>query len=235
MTAPEHDKALLGAYVLGTLSPEETQAIEQHVASCPECRQELADLAVLKDMMGEVPPEAFLDGPPEGGDLLLQRTLRQVRAEKSTVTRRRGFLVAAALVLVAALGLGGGVLLGQGTSAQPPSASPATTTLPVNAKQGVATNASSGAHMTATVIPAAGWVRIQVQVSAGIAAGERCKLLVVSKSGESTQFGGWQVSPTLAQKGVTLDGTALIAPDDISSVQVVTDTGQTLLSAPIPA
>ncbi|MEU4745993.1 zf-HC2 domain-containing protein, partial [Actinosynnema sp. NPDC023658] len=73
-----HDPQLLGAYVLGVLDEPEARAVEDHLASCPRCRAELADLRVMEEAMGDVPAEALLDGPPEGGDLLLQRTLRQV-------------------------------------------------------------------------------------------------------------------------------------------------------------
>ena len=41
----------------------------------------------MTDLLGEVPPEAFLEGPPDG-DLVLQRTLRQIRAETAAERRR---------------------------------------------------------------------------------------------------------------------------------------------------
>jgi hypothetical protein len=69
-----------------------------------------------------VPAEAFLDGPPADGDLLLQRTLREVRAGHLTgavptaaVPPRSGrsrWLLAAAAVVIAAAGVGAGILVG---------------------------------------------------------------------------------------------------------------------------
>ena len=82
----EHQTEALGAYVLNTLDEQEAREVNEHVAQCTECRTELDELIAMRDMLGEVPPEAFLDGPPEGGDLLLQRTLRQVRGETKSAS-----------------------------------------------------------------------------------------------------------------------------------------------------
>lgn len=42
----DHDyyRELLGAYALGTLEPDERQELEEHLATCSECREELAML-----------------------------------------------------------------------------------------------------------------------------------------------------------------------------------------------
>ena len=84
----EHDPSRLGAYSLGALEPDEVREIDEHLAGCAECRQELAELDEMKEFLGEVPPEAFLDGPPADGDLLLQRTLREVRSTAAASARR---------------------------------------------------------------------------------------------------------------------------------------------------
>src|SRR2546423_12379586 len=91
----EHDRSPLAAYVLGGLSDEEKAALDAHLAGCDECRAELTELSELEAMLGEVPPEAFLDGPPDGGDLLLQRTLRQGRKERGQAGRPPRLPVAA--------------------------------------------------------------------------------------------------------------------------------------------
>ncbi len=102
-----HDPEELGAHVLGLLDPAQSRAVEEHLAGCPECRREWEELFEMVDLLDDVPPEAFLDGPPDGGDLLLQRTLRQVREEAGARRRRRALaLVGAAAVALAAV-LGG--------------------------------------------------------------------------------------------------------------------------------
>ena len=235
MTAPEHDKALVGAYVLGVLSPEETASAEAHLDSCPECRRELADLRLLHEELGEVPPEAFLDGPPEGGDLLLQRTLREVRSISSRQRTWGGSLAAAGLVAVVALSIGAGVLIGNQSSPGNTGgvAAPTETPLPSGTKHSANVDPVTGAHLAATVIPVGGWVKLEVQAS-DIAPGQRCKLFVTSKSGEQQQFGGWLVGPNATPgKTITLDGSALMSINDVAAVSVVNDKGQVLVNAPV--
>ncbi len=115
----EHERTQLGAYALGALEPHEARELDEHLATCPECRAELAELEEMKQFLGEVPPEAFLDGPPEDGDLLLQRTLREVRETTPVRKKRTPWLLLAAAVVVVAGALGGGVLIGRQTVGEP--------------------------------------------------------------------------------------------------------------------
>lgn len=43
-----------GVYVLGALSPAQRQAYERHLSTCPECRAEVGDLAILPGLMGRL-------------------------------------------------------------------------------------------------------------------------------------------------------------------------------------
>jgi anti-sigma factor RsiW len=231
MNGPEpHQTEALGAYTLGALDEQETADVRDHLAHCAQCRAELEAVNVMAETLGEIPPEAFLDGPPDGGDLLLQRTLRTVRAERSSTTRGLRVVGSAAAAVAVVLAVGGGVLLGEhGGAGQNVSAPPtATSTLVPGTK--VISGESSGVRLTATITPASGWVRVNASVT-GIPAGERCQLIVVSRSGEQQVAGGWLVSPKLAANGVNLDGSALIAPDQVASVQVRTVTGHTFVIA----
>src|SRR3954451_13543024 len=234
----DHDRELFGAYALGVLDPDEKHAIDEHVASCPDCRQDLAELVEMKDSLGDVPPEAFLDGPPEGGDLLLQRTLRVVRDDKSQASRQRFTLMAAGVVALAVVAAGAGVFVGRGTQSNvvappPPTATaPATATPPAGVRTVSATDAGTGAAIDATVTPAAGWVRVHADVS-GIKAGKRCQLIVTSKRGEQVVAGSWLVSAKGESDGTKLDGAALVASTDVAAVEVVTFEGERLVSAPV--
>ncbi|MFE2147373.1 zf-HC2 domain-containing protein, partial [Streptomyces sp. NPDC059456] len=89
MNRQRHEEELLGPYVLGVLEAEDVRRVEEHMSGCVHCREEVAALREMEAALGEVPAEAFLDGPPQGGDLLLQRTLRQVRSEAAGDRRRR--------------------------------------------------------------------------------------------------------------------------------------------------
>ncbi|WP_187405622.1 anti-sigma factor, partial [Streptomyces sp. WAC05950] len=97
MNRQRHEEELLGPYVLGVLDAEEVRRIEGHMSGCVQCREEVAALREMEAALGEVPEEAFLDGPPQGGDLLLQRTLRQMRGERAGAARRRAGLTGLAV------------------------------------------------------------------------------------------------------------------------------------------
>src|SRR5262249_8106896 len=220
MSEQVHDRELLGAYVLGVLDPDEVHAVDAHISSCAECRQDLAGLREMKDSLGDVPPEAFLDGPPEGGDLLLQRILREVRRANAHAARQRLALVAAGVVALVTVAAGAGVLAGRGSAPRHdevlptvPATVPATTATtapptPPGVRTVSATDPRTGAKITATVTPAAGWVRVHADVG-GIPAGKRCELVVVPRSGAPVVAGSWLVSPKGAKDGTSLDGSAL--------------------------
>lgn len=161
-----HATDQLGAYALGVLDDDEWAAVHAHVEGCETCRREVGELRATEELLGEVPPEAFLDGPPQGGDLLLQRTLQQVREEGAARERRRRVLWSLVAALVAIAALGGGAWAGR-SSAPSASAAAAPPPSPVStppAVSGASTNEATGASMNVTVRPAAGWVRLSATV-----------------------------------------------------------------------
>lgn len=112
----EHEVDLAGAYVLGALSPEEEQDFRSHLRECEECRQEVAELRAVVDVL----PLAVQAAEPPAD--LKRRILSAVTTEPeeppqqpvpipSSKPRHRWFtapsavLLAAALVLAAGLGL----------------------------------------------------------------------------------------------------------------------------------
>src|SRR5262249_20335226 len=154
---------------------------------CATCRLELVELEAVRDVLDDVPPEALLHGPPDA-DLVLQRTLRRVRAERVAGVRQQRSLVVAAALGVLAGAVGGRVAIGRGTSGpaiqsapQPPAAT--TPAAVPGARVGSTVNPKTNVRLTASLIPAAGWVRVNASVH-GIAAGENCRLLVVGRDGK---------------------------------------------------
>jgi len=237
MNSVDESHTQLGAYALGALDPGEAADFERrHLQTCAQCRFDLNELVALRESLDEVPPEAFLDGPPEGGDLLLQKTLRRVRDEETAVparsTPRRGLaLVAAAVLVVAALG--GGILVGRQTgSDSAPIAIPAPPTEVPGTKSVEGRDPTTGVQLAASVSPFQGWVRVNVAVK-GVHAGEKCLLQVTTKDGQSVTAGSWQVSEKWESQGFSLDGSALVAPDDVKSVDIVTVDGRKLVSAQV--
>lgn len=239
MSAVEHDHESLGAYALGVLATDEASVVGAHLAKCADCRREVAELTELRGILDSVPQEAFLDGPPDGGELLLQRTLRQMRADQGGQPRWARFPAAAGAVVIALAALGGGVLLGrqtapggvaQGPQPQGPPSSVVQT--PPGTRTGEATDPASGVSMAVSVTPATGWVRVHAVVR-GVPAGKLCQLLVVPRDGDAVVAGSWLASGKDARDGTSLDGTALVDPKQVSSVDVVTIDGEELVSVSI--
>ncbi|RSM86116.1 anti-sigma factor [Kibdelosporangium aridum] len=224
----QHDHSSLGAYALGVLTPREATEVEAHLRTCPDGRREVADLVGLRSIMDTVPPEAFIDGPPPGGDLLLQRTLRRVRAEEGQQPAARSSMgrrlaaVAAAVVIVGGAFAGGMAISGGGES-------------PVASPPGIAqsaTDPNTGAKMDVTVEPLQGWVKVHAKV-AGIKQGEQCQLIVTAKNNEQRSAGSWLVTEKGEDAGTTLQGPALVDPKDVKSVDVITFDGRKLVSVPV--
>ncbi|MFC4035509.1 anti-sigma factor family protein [Streptomyces polygonati] len=243
MSESHRHEELLGAYVLGLLDPRETAEIDEHTASCDQCRAELAELRRAELLLGGLPAEAFEDGPPEGGELLLQRTLRQSRDERASTRLRWSSAVGAAVAASAALVFLGGYLMGDdgsGTEATGPvtiptvtAAAPTATPVP-GVRVASATDPATHARMTVRLTPAAAWVRVNAAVS-GIPAGERCRLVVVARDGSRRTAGGWTVGDdgTGAGKGADLDGSAAVRPDQVASVLVQNEQGKTYVTVPV--
>ncbi|MFJ3671058.1 anti-sigma factor [Streptomyces sp. NPDC090106] len=229
MTTQEHSHdVLLGAHALGLLDADERSRLEEQIEACEVCQVELADLKALEAELGEVPPEFFLDGPPEDGELMLQRTLRQVRAEDAVDRRRRGVVVSlAAAAMVTAL-LGGGYVVGQANTPSDTLASRSAEDPGEAAWTGSATDPKTQAKMKVSLVPAAGWVRVDATVG-GLRPGEKCLLVVRSKSGEREIAGSWVVGEkkgAAGTAGLDLSGFAAVPLDQVESVIVENDNGK---------
>jgi Putative zinc-finger len=231
MNPVEHDPALLATYALGVLDPAEQAAVQAHLAGCPDCQLEVREYTNLRMALDEVPPEAFMDGPPPaGGDMLLQKTLRRIRAETPEQRRRpwapMAITVAAAVALVAAVS--GGVVIGRQTAPDQVAGGP-TAEVPTDAVQAEATDPNTGARMNVRVEPKKGWVNVHADVS-GIKAGLNCELRVVPKTGEPVLAGSWRVSDEGEAEGTPLDGAALVDPSAVKSIEVVTTDGKKMVT-----
>lgn len=257
----EHDRSQLGAYALGALEPAEAQAVRDHLTGCTDCRDEVAGFEDLKEVLGEVPPEAFLDGPPPDGELLLQRTLREARATAvaaetaeadetgvSAGTRasagtaagatgadpapaRRSRWLLAAAAVVVIASAGVGAGVLVGTELEEPDAAPSATT-PAGTRQATVTDARTGATMATTVEPRNGWSWVNVQIS-GMAKGYECELRVVDKSGKAYVAGSWLISDKGAREGAKFSGGVVIPVEQVRSVDLVTLSGKRVVSTPL--
>lgn len=176
----------------------------------------------MTGVLGELPPEAFLDGPPDG-DLVLQRTLRQMREETGGRRRRRLFSTIVAAAVVVAAVAGGGVAIGR---ASVPLVPP-----PGTAVGGVVLTGTGadGATLRTTLGPTGSWVRLTASV-AGIPAGERCRIVVVARNGSQEIAGSWVVS---GAPGGSIDGSAAVALPDVAAVVVQNEAGHEFVRATV--
>ncbi len=102
-----HPAELLPWFVNETLSPEERQTVEQHLETCPQCRQEIALLQKMRTHVKEIRTES----PGEFGLNRLLSTVRNDRtateAPQQTTSQwwKTGFAIAASLIIFIQAGL----------------------------------------------------------------------------------------------------------------------------------
>lgn len=99
---------LAGAYVLDAVDDLERARFEQHLAECDDCRAEVAELretaALLAESTAVAPPASLRDSVLTG--ISQVRPLPPIVPNATTSVRRRlPLLVAAALVVIAGLGV----------------------------------------------------------------------------------------------------------------------------------
>ena len=178
----------LGVYLLGTIDPAQRVALARHLASCRDCRTELAGLAGLPALLRRVPADelrrlllddavSLVPGPPLS--VLLTRV--------AWARRRRRYLSVAVAVVAATAVISG--WLGLRPLARPPASVPPWWTVTVESVNLVT---RAGAYVRYAPEP---WgTELQVRVT-GIAVGTRCQLWVTGPSGQHEDAGGWIVEP----------------------------------------
>ena len=195
----EHDHTDLLAYGLGKLDGDEEQAVRDHLKQCPAAREEFAELRDTAARIDAVPPELFLDGPPDAdtpGEFGLHRALSRIRAEERRGhRRRRARLLAAAAVLMVVVGAGS-ALAGRASAPSVVVAAPAAAPDQPPGRLVTGSNGQIGA--AAVVTPAAGWVRIALTAT-GLPPGERCSVVVIARDGTEATAATWVV-PEMAGK-----------------------------------
>jgi anti-sigma factor RsiW len=210
VTCPGPAATGLGAYVLGALDPEERRRMEEHVAACPVCAAELAELRslpALLDLVGPDDVEAVSVAP--SADLYARVS---AAADRSRVRSRRSHTMAlvAALVL-AVLGIGVGVTVwGDGTWEQ------------------TATASAGPVRATVTASEADEGIDLDVAV-AGLHSREICRMVAVDGDGGRHPAGDWAASE--AGDG-RWHGWADLEPGALTEVVLLGDAGRELVRLP---
>ena len=203
-------RLLLGAYVLGALDRADVQQVEEHLSGCPACRDEVADLATLPEVLRRRPAtDAATLRPPTPAELL-PALLHQVAAHRRR-ERKRWALGAAVAASVAALAVGGGVtLLTRGPS-------PTGNEIPLSATAG-----SSVGHVQLTVKP---WGSALTVDLSGLPVRGPFVLQTTARDGHHEQAATWAATGTGI---VTVVGATSVTPADVTRITVLGPDGQEL-------
>lgn len=224
--APHDPHVDVAAYLLGALNDAEMDRFERHLATCPTCSARLDELSGVVPVLAEV-KGAGIPGPPSSG--LLDRLLGEVAAERRAKQRRRVLMGVAASVLIVA-GPTAAVLETQASG--PP---PYVQTQP--SEQYSATDAASGAHATVRLAAQKWGTHVDLTL-AGVSGPKTCRLVAVGRSGQQETVANWTVPPSgygtdYQPAPLTVQGSTAMSPSDIAHFDVVTSSGQHLVSVPV--
>jgi len=217
----------LGALVLGALEPAERTVVEAHLATCPACTAELAELAVLPGLLGRLSPAqaaAVTPGPTapptDPPDELLQRILARTRADRAQARGRR---IAAWTTAVAAAAAGIVWLVAAGplaTTDREPNA--------VIVVQGQ--DRASDVRGKVTLSPSPNGTELALALE-GVRPGENCQLVAKTADGRTEVAATWQAT---YQGEATVTGSTSLRLTEIHNLAITTPDGRTLLDLPIP-
>jgi len=210
----------LGAYVLGAIDEPERDRIDEHVAGCARCRDELEALMPLGSYLSHATPEELLalDGAaatPRNAPLARLRSAAS--AERRRLFGRR--LAAAAALAVAAIAV---VVWRAGDEPR----------LPVftsSAEATAAADTGTGVRATVVATPRVWGTELRVRVS-GATPGERCRLIARARNGRSDVAATWW---TTFSRVAEVTGAAAIPTADLLALDVVTASGRRLVHIPM--
>ena len=189
-------------------------AVDDHLATCSECRTEIDALRPVVALLALAPPRSVGEDP---GDLLLRRTLAGAADERRR--RRLLTLVAAAAAALLILVPAAAWMISDadsGSGIQSPSA----TTL-----RAAASDPASGVEGTAQIQPSVSGSELVVEVT-GVQSGTRCNLVVVDRLGARSVVETWTAKYS-GDASVTTQTTVPVS--QVSHVELVDASADDLL------
>ncbi len=248
-TSPHVDVA---AYVLGILDDPDDAAFSQHFAHCPRCRAEFREFSDLPRLLDQVKPNRVdrkRSRPPVApGKQVLARALDEIKATRDTRRGHTRWLVAAAAVLVLAVGSVLAWQLTGHTSSPPTQAAPATTRPAAPSTTSTGTDVVAGARTVSANNPATGvaatigmdpqsWgTRINLELR-GVTGPMHGQLVAVAHSGEQQVATNFSVPASgfgvpNSPEPLRITGNVGFDPEDIASFEIRSATGADLLLVP---
>jgi hypothetical protein len=218
----------VGAYSLGLLEQADREAFEAHLAGCPTCAAELAELSGMAGLLRGVEPVE--DPGQEPAQASVTELIRRRATRQRNRARWQGALAAAAgLVLIA-----GGIAVGIAAAPHP---APAVAGPTLQGQLHSATSPATGAAGTVGLLTKGWGTQVTLKLS-NVHGPLRCDLVAVSDTGETQVAMAWMVPA--AGYGVpghpaplVIEGGTDIPMKDLTRIDIDVSTGGTLLSIPV--
>jgi anti-sigma factor RsiW len=181
-----HVREELGGYTLGALEPAEREAVEEHLARCPDCAAEHARLAALPALLAHA-EGLEIPAPPAAVE---ERVLDRIAQERGAATRRRrprlpgwarGRTLLAGGLAGAALGAGATALVLPDDSADQ------------QRTYAVALRGDAGASARAELAPGSGGTEVHLWVEGLPPGGDTVYEVVCERPGWSASAGTFRV------------------------------------------
>jgi len=228
----------VGAYSMGLLEERDRREFEDHLAGCPACAAEVAELSPMAALLrgvelreaetGGAAGEAPADGPPEAHvtDLIRRRARQQRHRRRWQVALG----AAAGIVLI-----GGGI--GVGIAAAPQHGSAPEPGVALAGQLHSATDPGTGVAGTVGLVTKAWGTQVTLDLSK-VRGPAECELVAVSRTGERRVVMGWLVAaPGDGVPGhpahLVIRGGTSIPRSDLARVDVDVVNGRTLVSIPV--
>lgn len=213
----------LGAFALGLVpgsaGAAQDHPLEHHLAGCPSCRSELADLTAVTALLATVRQHG-LDvadtAPLAFPDDLLERVLAAIAseraAERRSRRRRAGWLAAAAAAVV--LGSAGGLFLAGRDDVLAPAVAAS----------------RFGVEATTSLHPDPKGTRIEMALH-NLPPVASCRLVAKARDGRTETVTTWRGAYDTT---VDVTATTSIRSSDLAELQVIDDRGRRLLTVAAP-
>jgi hypothetical protein len=224
----------VGAYSMGLLEERDRREFEDHLAGCPACAAEVAELSPMAALLRGVElrggePAGAADGESAGAQVteLIRRRARQQRHR-----RRWQVAVGAAAGIVL---IGGGI--GVGIAAAPQHGSAPEQAVALTGQLHSATDPGTGVAGTVGLVTKAWGTQVTLDLSK-VRGPAECELVAVSRTGARRVVMGWLVAaPGDGVPGhpahLVIRGGTSIPRSDLARVDVDVVNGRTLVSIPV--